>query len=49
MPLTFSAVDVYRVTAAGAFNLKRWTGSGGASYRLSVNAGVVTSSTGSIY
>jgi cyanophycinase len=49
VPLSFQDVEVYRVTAAGAFGLKGWSGRGGIGYRLSVHGGVVTSSAGSIY
>lgn len=48
-PLTIGGINAYRVPAGGAFNLKTWTGTGGESYVLSVNAGVVRSSTGKIY
>lgn len=48
-PLSFRTVEVNRVTATGGFDLKRWTGQGGVSYRLSVATGVVISSNGSIY
>lgn len=50
-PLTFHDIAVYHVPAQGRFNLKTWTGSGGTSYSLSVDAGAVSStqSKGSIY
>jgi hypothetical protein len=39
----------YRVPPGGSFNLKTWTGTGGSAYVLSVEAGVVSSSSGKIY
>jgi hypothetical protein len=48
-PLSFGAVEVYRVTAGAAFDLKRWSGRGGAAYRLSVASGVVKTSGAGIY
>jgi hypothetical protein len=43
--LTYRNISVYRLTAAaGTFNLKSWTGSGGLEYRLSVENGVLGSS-----
>jgi cyanophycinase len=42
-PLTFANVEVYRVKVGGTFDLKRWSGTGGTAYRLSVDAGVVRS------
>jgi len=50
-PLTMSAVDVHCAGPGNGFDTATWTGTGGASYVLSVTAGIVTSSlpTGSIY
>jgi cyanophycinase len=48
-PLTFRDVAVYRVGPGGAFDLDTWSGSGGVSYRLSAQEGVLTSSRGEIY
>jgi cyanophycinase-like exopeptidase len=42
-PLTFHNVDVYRVGASGTFDLDRWKGSGGTSYQVSADSGVLTS------
>jgi cyanophycinase len=43
-PLTYRNISVYRVTAAaGTFNLKSWTGSGGLEYKLSAENGVLKS------
>jgi cyanophycinase len=42
--LTYRDVSVYRLTAAaGTFNLKSWTGSGGLEYKLSAENGVLKS------
>jgi cyanophycinase len=51
VPLSFRNVSVYRVPSAGHFDLPSWTGSGGASYSLSVEQGVIhsTQSNGAIY
>ena len=50
-PLTYQNIGVYRITSSGTFNLTRWSGSGGVSYSISANAGVLSSSQagGSIY
>lgn len=48
-PLTFRDVDVYRVGPGGRFDLRRWQGSGGIGYTLSVERGVLTSSRGEVY
>jgi cyanophycinase len=49
-PLTFHNVAVYRLgPGQGSFDLNSWTGTGGISYTLSAEAGVLTSSRGSIY
>jgi hypothetical protein len=48
-PPTFRDVDVYRIGPGGRFDLRRWQGSGGIAYTLSVEDGVLTSSRGEIY
>jgi cyanophycinase len=48
-PLTYTGLPVYKVSGAATFNLATWTGTGGTAYTLSVNAGAVSSSNGSIY
>ncbi|MGC5326910.1 cyanophycinase [Brevibacillus sp. SYSU BS000544] len=48
-PLTFTNISIYKLTEGDSFNLNTWTGSGGLSYSVNVNNGVVTSSTGNIY
>jgi cyanophycinase len=50
-PLTYQNIAVYRINAAGAFNVGTWTGTGGTAYTVSANAGVLSStqSGGSIY
>ena len=50
-PLTFRNISVYRVRAGGHFALSTWQGSGGDSYSLSVDEGVIHSSQahGAIY
>ena len=49
-PLTFRNVAVYRLgPGAGSFDLTSWSGTGGLSYSLSAEAGVLTSSRGAIY
>jgi cyanophycinase len=51
VPLTFLSVDVYRVGDSGTFDLGTWTGSGGTSYQVSAESGVLASTQdgGSIY
>jgi cyanophycinase-like exopeptidase len=49
MPLTMGGFKTYRVPPGGSFNLKTWSGAGGTAYVLSVEAGVVSSSSGKIY
>jgi cyanophycinase len=51
VPLSFSNVSVYRVPSGGHFDLPSWTGSGGTSYSLSVEQGVIRSTQpgGAIY
>jgi cyanophycinase len=48
-PLTFRDVDVYRIGPGGHFDLTSWSGTGGISYRLSAEAGVLRSSRDSAY
>jgi len=42
-PLTYKKIEVYKVPSGATFNVKDWKGSGGSSYSLDVNEGVVTS------
>jgi cyanophycinase-like exopeptidase len=48
-PLTYRNVAVYRIGPGGTFDLDTWRGTGGISYTLSAEAGVLTSSRGGIY
>jgi cyanophycinase len=50
-PLTYHNISVYRINSSGTFNLSTWTGTGGAAYTVSANAGVLSSTQagGSIY
>jgi cyanophycinase len=48
-PLTYTGIPVYKVSGAATFNLATWTGSGGLAYTVSVNAGALSSSNGSVY
>jgi cyanophycinase len=48
-PLTFGAVNVYRLGPGGRFDLVNWSGQGGIAYALSAEAGVLSSSRGEIY
>jgi len=50
-PLTYLNIAVYRINSAGTFNLSMWKGTGGVSYAVSANAGVLSSTQagGSIY
>jgi cyanophycinase len=48
-PLTYRNVAVYRIGPGGTFDLDKWRGTGGISYTLSAEAGVLTSSRGEIY
>jgi cyanophycinase-like exopeptidase len=41
--LTYHNISVYRVAGPATFNFSSWTGSGGTTYTLNVDAGVVTS------
>jgi hypothetical protein len=40
---------VYRIGPGGTFDLDKWHGTGGISYTLTAEAGVLTSSRGEIY
>jgi cyanophycinase-like exopeptidase len=48
-PLTYRNIAVYRIGPGGTFDLDRWKGTGGVSYTLSAEGGVLTSSRGAIY
>ena len=50
-PLSFANIAVYHAPKGSEFDLKSWSGSGGSSYSLSVEKGVVSSTQngGSIY
>ena len=48
-PLTFRNVAVYRIGPGGTFDLPRWKGTHGISYKLSAVDGVLSSSNGSVY
>lgn len=50
-PLTYKSVNVYKLTAAGSFDLGSWTGKGGSAYKVSAIAGVMSSTQpgGSLY
>ena len=50
-PLTYQNISVYRITHTGTFNVLTWSGTGGVSYSVSANAGVLSStqSGGAIY
>ena len=48
-PLTYRNVAVYRIGPGGTFDLDRWRGTGGISYTLSAEGGMLTSSRGAIY
>jgi cyanophycinase len=43
IPLSFHEYAVYHAPSKGQFDLKNWSGSGGSSYSLSVDKGVVSS------
>jgi cyanophycinase len=42
-PLTYKDIEVYKAPPGATFDLVKWTGSGGSTYRLDVNAGVISS------
>jgi cyanophycinase len=50
-PLTYQNIGVYRIDSTGSFSLSTWKGSGGITYTVSANAGVLSSaqSGGAIY
>lgn len=48
-PLTFGDVEIYRIGPGGTFDLNHWSGDGGISYSLSVDAGALVSSRDEIY
>jgi cyanophycinase-like exopeptidase len=50
-PLTYQNIAVYRIVAGNSFNVVSWSGSGGVSYSVSANAGVLSSTQpgGSVY
>jgi cyanophycinase-like exopeptidase len=50
-PLTYQNIAVYRISAGGTFNISTWNGTGGTSYTVSANAGVLSSTQagGAIY
>ena len=43
VPLTYQNISVYRINAAGTFNVPSWKGTGGVAYTVSANAGVLSS------
>lgn len=51
IPLTYQNIAVYRISAGGTFSVPTWSGTGGISYSVSANAGVLSSTQpgGSIY
>ena len=51
VPLTYLNIAVYRINSTGTFSLSTWKGTGGVSYSVSANAGVLSStqSGGAIY
>jgi cyanophycinase-like exopeptidase len=49
VPLTYHNVEVYRIGPGGWFDLPSWHGHSGIAYTLTAEAGVLTSSNGSIY
>jgi cyanophycinase-like exopeptidase len=48
-PLTYRNIAVYRIGPGGTFDLDTWRGTGGISYTLSAEEGVLMSSRGEIY
>jgi cyanophycinase len=50
-PLSYQNIAVYRISVGGTFDVVRWNGTGGASYTVSANAGVLSSTQpgGAIY
>ena len=51
VPLTYQNISVYRINALGSFNVSAWKGTGGSTYTVSTNAGVLSSTQtgGAIY
>ncbi|MEO7275846.1 MAG: cyanophycinase [Vicinamibacterales bacterium] len=49
VPLTMNGIATVRVAPGGTFDLTTWSGPGATPYRLSVEAGKVSSSSGAIY
>ncbi|HEY3929171.1 MAG TPA: cyanophycinase [Candidatus Koribacter sp.] len=49
VPLTFLNIAVYHAPTGGTFDLNSWTGTGGEGYTLSVQDGVIRSTSGSKY
>jgi hypothetical protein len=51
VPLSFMNISVYKAPSGAHFDLASWTGSGGASYSLSVEKGTIhsTQPNGSVY
>ena len=49
VPLTYRNVTIYRISPGGSFDLDTWHGTGGISYTLTAETGVLSSSNGSIY
>lgn len=51
VPLTYQNISVYRINSSGKFNVPSWKGSGGTTYTVSANAGVLSSTQvgGAIY
>ncbi len=43
MPVTYRNIHVYRIDAAGTFDLSSWRGKGGTSYHVSAQAGILRS------
>jgi cyanophycinase len=43
VPLTYQNIYVYRINSSGSFNVPNWRGNGGATYTVSANAGVLSS------
>ena len=50
-PLTYTGIDVYRISRGATFDLARWSGRSGAAYTVSATGGVLSSTNagGSIY
>ena len=48
-PLAIAGIEAYRAEAGASFDLKSWKGNGGKAYTLAVDAGKITSTSGSPY